>query len=715
MQGPGLIFFLQDKNHRFYQPDADGKIVLSSKAYPLKFSPEGWEDIEVQTGRNKKWFALLRSLNIGLSHVNDGAKIIKHVMLTKGIDEPLYFTICQEALDYNVGVDYGFWHKMLYRALVDLSTYKHEGVKVTVNTIEDSLTKYLESNENTTEELPMNVDEAIWVKMDGIDLREKLGYADIEALDVSRATYGLSFYGPNVNTGNEGDSTGILVQSQTLESTSGLSFPDKLASDNCVLQNLNTTPITFTLVGVSEFKCISMTSAPAYALRRRFLTSTMDISNQNDYQIHSTVGMVPGTTYTQAYTVTITLQPNEKLFLESIFFTGVGSDAVIQFTPKSTFNIAFVTRFRPTYVPHFRAQYLFEQLIYRATEGNYIADLSPLFARFPDVVFTCGDAIRGIKDANGDLSAVMKVSLELFRQFWDCFFSVGISETGGKITLDEKINLVDRVNRIVLPSPASPVKVRYEKGYCFNVLKIGYVETKNDVGILNGRECFCCAFEFTTGTSADPGSLDKISKTQADCYTMEKLRIMLFQKDTTDNKSDNDFFVNWIDSTLQPADGDIPAHYLLDRSLNSTAVGLLEKDSVWNIRLSPKRMLLNNGSDFRSRLFLGDNKILKFKSADKNNKLECGGITEKLDEPIIGLASRFFYPLVMTLELPAPNNLLDLMAANPLATYEVTVDGNVFTGILIKNSISPASNKAQIYELLMDSNNDLTKLIDYAG
>ncbi|WP_291394807.1 hypothetical protein, partial [Acinetobacter sp.] len=284
MQGPDLIFFFQDKNRRFYQPDSSGKIVVSSKPYPLQFSPEGWNEIEVQTGRSKKWFALLRSLNIGLQHVNDGAKIIKHVMLTKGIDEPLYFVICKQELDYTEGTEYGYWYKKIYRALVDLSTFKHEGERVTVNTIEDNLGKFLESNESTTVELPMNVEEAIWVKMDGINLHEKLIYADTEGLDISRAFYGTSFYGPVTNTGKEGDSTGVLVSSENLETTSGVSFADQLASDNCIIQNLSKTPITFNLEGVSEFKCTGMTSEPAYALRRRFLTSTMSIGDQNDYE-----------------------------------------------------------------------------------------------------------------------------------------------------------------------------------------------------------------------------------------------------------------------------------------------------------------------------------------------------------------------------------------------------------------------------------------------
>ena len=100
-------------------------------------------------------------------------------------------------------------------------------------------------------------------------------------------------------------------------------------SDNIIIQNLNTTPIDITIDGVLEYICTDMVSAPAYSLRTRFLTSTQTVSNQSDYDIYTSAAMTVGTTYTHPFTINITLQPNEKLFRESIFIGGVGADAKI--------------------------------------------------------------------------------------------------------------------------------------------------------------------------------------------------------------------------------------------------------------------------------------------------------------------------------------------------------------------------------------------------
>ena len=70
-------------------------------------------------------------------------------------------------------------------------------------------------------------------------------------------------------------------------------------------------------------------------------------------------------------------------------------------------------------------------------------------------------------------------------------------------------------------------------------------------------------------------------------------------------------------------------------------VGLLEPDSVYNLGLSPKRCLLNNGAYIRSVLRNGN---LKFTTSSKNKEVVSGGVTEKEDVVIITLDSPFFKP-----------------------------------------------------------------------
>jgi hypothetical protein len=718
MTGPEYVFFKQDKNNRFYQPDSDGKIIASSKPYPLEFSPDGWDEIEVENIRNKKWWGIDRSVATALKFVKDGAKILKSVMLTKGVDEILYTTICKLQLDYT-GSEYGFWYKKLFRGQDDFTTYLHDGSKVTCSSLEEGLAKYLKSAEGTTFELSMNVSEALQVKFDGVYLKNIINFGTIEEqFDVAiigaeltdKKYFPLTFF----PTTQDNSGTNIAVFNVTSSPLSSINYAtsDKnfMEATGTVEQHIEFINLPYRLVAALSVGSTNQASVNVY------------IKNQNGTLIRSLYSnTVSDPTNVSGYindSFDLTVNKGDRLFLiaelEVIRGNSILTNPGVAFIIDNSDNkFTTRTRFDTTYVPHLRGQYIFEQLLYKVTEGNYTAEVSAFLEQWKDAVFTCGDAVRGIVDADGNSAAVMKITMETFRQFWDCFFSVGISEKSGKVNFDEKINLVDKVNRIALGEPSSPVKVKYEKGYGFNVLRIGYPEIKNDVGVLNGNEEFNCTFEWTTGTSSDAGVLDKVSKIKASCYEQEKIRITLVDKDTTDNKSDNDVFVNYIGSALQPADGDNPAHYLLDRSLNASATGLIEPATIWNLRLSPKRMLLNNGSWIRSCLFLGDGKMLKYTSADKNNKMECDGISEKADVAISTLASPFFYPLSISVELPAPENLLDDMDANPAIGYSVPIEGDTFTGILLKNSVSPSSNKAQTYELLLDSENDITKFIEH--
>jgi hypothetical protein len=562
----------------------------------------------------------------------------------------------------------------------------------------------------------MNVPEAVNVKIDGVTLKERINYADTTELDIALNFYGDNFFGGPSFSSTDGNSSGVLIQSQFLENVSGSSWAQKLAKDNCLIQNTSTQDITFTLSGTTRIRCTGMTSSPAYAFRRRFIRSNQLQANQNDYQIFITPAMVVGQVYSQDFSIQITLQPNEKLFVDNIFFGGVGANAVIQFLAESKFKIAFDTRKLPTYIPHFTGQYIFSKLIPFVTENKYAAAASAFLQTNKNILFTCGDALRGLKDANGNNAAVMKISLKKFFKFWDCLYAAGLIplEQSKQVNIDEKVNLADRTKVIRLASPESPPKVFLRKDLMWNVLKIGYPEIKNEIGVLNGNEAFCCGYEWRTTATSSPGEINKISEIRTDCYEQEVIRITLTDKDTTDNKRDNEVYANYCESILQPAGTDYPSHYLLDRSLNSTATGLIEKNTVWNIKLSPKRMVLNNLPFLNSSMLHCDGLDIMYNTADKNSRVTAGGIIEKENIPL-GTSGKFFYPVGITMQLPAPANILDALNLAPLSTVEVEIGNTIYTGILEKSGIALAGSRVVEHEILLDERNDLTKLIDYYG
>ncbi len=580
--------------------------------------------------------------------------------------------------------------------------------------MEDGLAKFLKANENTVYEFPMNVPDAINIKMDGINLHEKLNFRFTHSTITDILNYDYVRYIPSfVLINNEGNSVGIDYGSQGFETVAGTAGADETYvkdSGNYFYYNLNSFPVTITIEGTINVRSpLNSTSPPSGSALKVKTNRSNGFGGTMEYFLFS-FNPVANTVYTFNINQTITVYPNEKLFMFGT--TGTVNDLLynFEFLPDSDLTVSFITRQPTTYIKAFRAQYLFTQMINKVTDGNYTADTSPYFELYKQKVFTCGNALRGLTDA------VMLISFSVFFQDWDCFDAVGISEKTKVVRFNSKINLIDTTNVIPLSGPANETfKVSVAKEYLFNEAEFGYPEMRNDVGVANGKEEPNCKYLWSIGTTKSPAKLDKVSKIKASPYEIELVRVTTFKKDTTDNKADNDLFSLYIEATSNPASGTIPVHYALDRSLNATATGLLEPLTIFNLPLSPKRNLLRNGPFMRSSLYLAGNKVLAYKSADRNNKMVAGGIIEKSDVPVSSLGSAFFYPLYLDSDFPAADNLLDLLDANPLQVLSFPLNGYTIEGILQEVSIAPASRAIQQYKFLTLASNDLTKLIDYYG
>jgi hypothetical protein len=614
----------------------------------------------------------------------------------------------------NLPPGYGYWYKQRFRGEFDLTTYSHEGAKVKCTTLEDGLAKYLKSNEAVFLELPLDVDEAVTVKLDGIKLHEKANYVDTPGVIFSPTALGGGYDRGLTTTiflNNEGDHVGISLENQ-FQSGYASTFPDTVTAANCLMHNVYNVPVVLSISGTSEFTCVSQNGT--WAFRRRFLLTSSDFPTQDDYEYHDTgTALSVGVTYTQAFTETITLPPGERLYTQSIFFGGVSGNPGVEFTDNSKFKIEFTSRYEPTYVKGFKGQYLWDKYISHVTEGTYSAAISDFLTINSDKVFTCGNALRGFEDA------VLKWNFEGFFQFWDSFTSVGITEQGGVIDIAEKKNLIDLTDIIELPEPSN-LGVRVADDYLYSTLKIGYLPIKNDIGVLNGNQEFNTEFQFSLGLMKKPAELDKVSKISASSYSIEKTRVTTINKETTDYKADNDVFVLAIIDKLIISTGNPDPYYELDRTLNASATGLIEPETIFNLPLSPHLNLLRNGPELRSRLWLCDTKTLAYRTADKNNAVtfthpSYGFIEEKANENIGGLGDQFFVPIIFDITIPPPNDLISLLDANPLKIYRFPFYGNYYTGILVEVSTGLAAHTAQNWKLLALPDNDFKKLEAYYG
>lgn len=726
MSGSDYIFCFQDKQNHFWKVDASGLVVLSNDPYFLDFAPDGWADIAIQNIRNKRLWGIDRSVTLPLAYVQDAANILKHIFYTLGIEETVYLIIAKQSLDYSPGVNYGYWYKQLYKGEIDFSTFVHDKAKITCTTLEDGLPKYLKSNETAIYEFPMDVSEAVNVELDGIITRQKENWIVSNGILLSNNGQHI------VNTQLVNIVQNVGFNSFNAARTTFNNNAELYATNQFFLSTDNTNgTTTITLNYNLGFTCSlaqGVTPNPlagGVLLIRQFnefgtvITANI-ISNyggaSNMYQHHQLTG-----------TFTFTALPNCRLFL-GMFFTlggiiaqGSGADQLVFWDYDNAANDLIEANYNfrsaPTFVKAFRPQYLFEKLVEKFTEGNYTAQIASFFTINQNIVFTCGNAIRSLKDSNGSLTVIMKISFKDFFDFWDCFDSVGISTNGNTINFDQKINLVDNTDIIDLGEPSN-LKISVAKEYLFNEIEIGYPDLDNEIGSINGNDEFNQRFFFSLGSSKNSAKLDKITEISAAAFQIEAIRFQRLNKDSVDFKNDNKNYVLHIDSILQPfVQPAAFSWYKLDRLLNNNATGITSPETVFNIFLSPKRNLLRNGPFIHSSLFLYDNGVLVFKSSDKNDKLIADGIIENENVKIGNLGSRFFYPILIDLEVPPPENLLDLLDTNPLKIFRFPFYGDNYYGLMVKASIEPAKHSAQNYQLMLlpNGNTDISKLINYFG
>jgi hypothetical protein len=713
--GQDLIFFIQDKQNNFWQLDASGQVVRNANPYTIDFSPDGWGDASIKNVRNKKYFAIDRAVSTPFKWVEDAAKILKYIFYILGTEERTYISICEQRLDYTPGVNYGYWYKQLIKCEVDFSTFEHDGATVTAAMVEEGFAKHLKANENTVFEIPLNVPEAVTIKEDGILVAQKATFliAPIEDRTTGfagnywkdLAAVGFSFLN------KEGLGTGIALFSQNQEQIDGdISKTEYMGvSSNYCAINTGTKPVDVRFRGTMKFFCeIQTLSVNYYA----------DFNKQDGttYPIFNNVVLVEGATFEQAFDITINLLPGEKIFLLD-FFDNHGSGAhlaKIVYLETDPVQVNFETRKDPTFIKAHRPQYVFDYLIMKMSDNEYSAETCPYFSMLQNEkkVFTSGNGIRGFSDAT------LKISFSQFMSFWNTYDEVGIREKAKKILFDRKKGLVNQSHIVDLGFISNP-KISFDKELPFNELAIGYGDVKNESGFVNGKNEFNTTFVFSLGTTKSPRRYEKISPVQASCYSIEAIRIETSDQDTADNRADNDPFVIDVERTITTGTGGDPDHYQLDRSLNPFLTGVDQASTIFNADLSPKRCALRSGDYLRSILYLSDNKILKFISADRNAAMVYVNgsdiVTEKGDMSVSDFAGKFLLPVNLSVETDAPVDLLDDIDSDPLLIYQFSCDAGTFRFISLENSVNPSANKKQTYTGWSTADNDLSKLIEYYG
>ena len=696
MQGKDFIYFLLDENNNSYYAYGD-TVMLSASLKPLEFTPDGWKKIQIQNQRNPTYFAIDRSFTVPLDYVKDGAQILKYIYYNFGVEAKVFMSICEQRLFIDDN-NYGFYYTLLYRGEIDLANFKHDSTKVTVNIMEGGMVKLIKAYENTKYEIPVDVSEAIDIKMDGIELKQNSNYL-------------LN----NGNLANDRDAHIVDLQLINTEAIQGLgasssqrtvvnSVADEYNSRQFVLKTSDSPTIItidynfkITLTLTDGFGAIFGTRYFFQIVGLDSTPTTVFFANIINYNPGDPLLLYTKHTFTGSQTYTIPAN-TEVYILSRVSFNE--DHTLFTYDNDGEFSISYTYTHQSTTIKALRPLYVFQQLISKISDGQYTPQ-STFLQSIQDVVVTCGDAIRSLP------GAVIKTSLRDFFLSYNSDFGIAMGMIGDTLRIEEKGYWVQYDDFIDL-GEVSKMKVSPATDLLINNIKIG--TPNQDYDDVNGKQEFNTTHEYSAPITRIAKELNFVSVYRKDCYGIEFTRLNLDGKTTTDNDSDNDVFIIHIEDN--PRDD---TFYHFDRSLNVGATGLLTPATVFNLYLTPARGIRRNGNYIRSLFYKLGNKYLKFQTTDKNDQVVAGGITENADIEVSSLDTELFSANYLEFETKVPYNLFEILAASPLKAFAGTWAGFPFVGIANKVSVQPGDNASQTYQLLASPDTDLTILTTIDG
>lgn len=765
-----VLFFFVEGDGRVRQI-VNGVVTSLGTKTSLPQAPIGSQDIAIGWERSSELFGNIRNFSLPLGFVMDAAKILRNDAYKLNIDRELYLLILRYVSEID-STYYKNYYKYLYKGQLDFSTFEDkqgEGI-VEIGIMEGGLNKLLKSGGSIQYAIPFDED-SIKIKLDGIDIEKQASYVLADGFEISNSVYGGFWWAPFSLIGQDGSGSGVAFLTQNIESTNSLSFSDKLLSNNWAAQasSTNSGSVVVNISGKIMYRCTD--NDPGQFFKMRFLKSTQTTGNQNDYELFSEIP-VANQIHTHDIDIDISLQPSERLYLEGFLGTP-GVDLKIEFLAESKMTMKFKNKADTTYIDAYTPYVFYKKLCVKL--GIPIdAAISELLSKCTYTI-TCGDAIRGLpgseikttmsdffKSYNVYLMAGLGVQNDQIvleeRNFFFKKDSVAAATELGeaknmviKPALDQLFSSIkighaeqniDDVNGKFdfngYHIYSSPIKVidrqidlqsRYKAGpYEIEITRLnleGKVTTDNsndnDVfvidAVLNKPKIESVLLSFIssgnyivfpinpkivagqkfriTGTASNNNvytvlSVEDLGSTQT-VYTDILISVAEFTVIAS---------LEWITGQV----------FDLDRSVLVTD-GVPSPESIFNVRLSPDRLLTTHFPWLKSFLYNYDTEKLKFESSNRNSSLVAGGLIQKRDININDMGASIALPYYLEFETRVPSDLVDSLETDPNRCFATNWEHVRWTGFLMNAGIAPNTYAEQTYKLLMTSENDPKKLI----
>jgi hypothetical protein len=684
-----LLVCLVDENGRSYVVE-NGAVRTTARITPITVNPGGMTDLSIGWERSLPELGITRNLSAQMQYIFEAATILKDYFHRQNLEKKVYLQLLQRTLRIDTAVTpntFAWHYAFLYRGEIDPTSIKHADTVVTASVSEGGLLTKYKANKGTTYDIPLDGDlETILVKVDGVRLAEKqyllIPAATIGSGSDSRHMIGIS------PTSAEGKAFGLYFGTAFAD----LADPSDYNTDDRYFMRSGLTITGIRIQGKLVVR--SVFSNGPYEAILRFSTGRV---------ISLGAGNITGSAHVFNVDVTFDMAPDERCFLIADYFSSSSLGAVEY--GESELAVSFKSRYPATFVKCHRPDTMHRRITGNIA-GNETLAVSSILGDTKWPVVTCGDAVRGIA------GAVIKTSHQQFTEMCRTQMAADVGIEGGKLLIEPFEHYLDATNPVNL-GPAKNLVITSAKDQLVNTVKVGYEPPEIDD--VNGKYAFCNTLSFTSPLTRTTKELALVCPYAADPYFIEILRINFGGKTTTDDSSDNKVMLLDADLDNPQTDPDLGTYYNLRRPAGMTITGVPDPETIFNIGLSPRRML-NRQKRLLASLFYGfSGQRLRFTTTERNKDLvtQEGGVTvfETADYVINGRP--LFIPKYFDFDTEVPMQLADAMEANPNRCFNFTWYDKTYSGFSLKVGISPTDNKGQAFHLLVAPTSNLNNLVIY--
>lgn len=742
MQGIQFLFVLENiagQSASF----VDNTLIWNSTLTPLELSPDAYQELSIMTERNKSYFAVDITYGTPQNFVKQSAAILQTIAYMKGIEEVVYLRILEQQLWFT-DTEYGYYYDQIVKCELDMGAYVDSG-EVNVTMEDGDVVKYLRANESIDYAIDLDVPGRNPILMDGTKILQSASFITQDPLDFTTQVIGSHIIPLSMISYEQKQQVGAKSTVHKVRDVDA----DIFATDDNVLTISGQSTVTI----ISDFGITPIIILDPAGTLYKYVAKVFNRAGQKTQEVvlfQTALGAGSGR-HVIKQTNTLTVDDGSRIYLMSMTNkpnSGAGSSVIFKYdstdTASGVANVVLQYTFRPdqTVVYGFTMKQIFEKLVDKITNGQYGVK-STLFDN-PDinVMLTCADAIRRLQGAQ------IKISLKKFFALSNLIYGVGMGNVGGTLTIERKRVWVSPDDPgIDIGEMGSRPKIRPATDLMFSSISVGWPNVNAaDNTDVNGRFEFNVTQVYNTPITRVSTKLDLTTTVRADASGVVTTSLNLDGKTTTSSNTDNDVFALHVEKTITSFPNRIGNTFVtrafkLDRSINQyildnniyvnagdtyngqvvdqsqyVQVGVIDKDSAFNVALSPKQCLVRAHGDYiRSCVERSDNKFLTFSKSDKNSALTINSPTyptvENGDVQLSTLDQPIFRPWIIEGPVVNPNNLSISITKNPVRKYFSSFKGIPFSGTSQKSAIIPWSNASQSYQLLLSPGVDLSPFI----